>query len=415
MNPLLSRILTRSLLIVGLVVAQQTAQAVPTFARQTGMACVACHSQAFPALNTFGASFKASGYNLVGAQGTVKGDDLSLPAILNASLVTKFRYQKTGGSNKAIATNAGELQIPDEAALLLGGRVGKDIGYLAEIALFDTADTESGDFNLLKSVKVVYTQKVGDTTVSAIPFMTDAGGAGYGFELLNTGAYRFQRVGEDRSALMAQQYLGLGSGAATGVAFVASNPMGFVNLTAWSPTYGNRSPKGLATYMRAAYTPKIGDWDTAVGVQAFAGGSKDSVDGETVATKTRGFAIDAQAQGKVGNMPLNIYAAYGKTPHGTAENPNHFNTTAYDKSAFSVHAQLAFTPKLMALLGFRTADTGKPGANKDNAVTLGATYMLAQNMQVQLNHVVRSGSKFDADPKGGTGKSQTTLMLFSAF
>lgn len=39
------------------------AQAVPSFSRQTGMACAACHTQAFgPNLNTYGRSFKLNGY-----------------------------------------------------------------------------------------------------------------------------------------------------------------------------------------------------------------------------------------------------------------------------------------------------------------------------------------------------------------
>ena len=39
------------------------AQAVPSFARQTGMACEACHT-VFPELTHFGRMFKANGYTL---------------------------------------------------------------------------------------------------------------------------------------------------------------------------------------------------------------------------------------------------------------------------------------------------------------------------------------------------------------
>ena len=70
------------------------ADAVPAFARQTGQACSTCHFQHFPMLNAFGRAFKAGGYTMVGGQSLVEGDDLSLPNTLNASLVTKIRYQK---------------------------------------------------------------------------------------------------------------------------------------------------------------------------------------------------------------------------------------------------------------------------------------------------------------------------------
>ena len=42
------------------------AAAVPSFARQTGMACNACHQQHFPVLSKFGQAFKAGGYTMMG-------------------------------------------------------------------------------------------------------------------------------------------------------------------------------------------------------------------------------------------------------------------------------------------------------------------------------------------------------------
>jgi hypothetical protein len=207
-------------------------QAVPAFARQTGMACNSCHFQgSYPALNQFGRSFKAAGYTQSGAQELVEDDNLSLPAVLNASLITKFRYQKTNGDNArlvesgatiegkegAYATNVGELQLPDEAALFLGGRVSENIGFLTELSLHGT---EGSNF---LSFKMPFNFKAGeDTDLLVVPFITDALGAGFGLELLNTGALRSQRVGEDRKSLMAQQYLGLGYGAAEGITFAIS-------------------------------------------------------------------------------------------------------------------------------------------------------------------------------------------------
>ena len=117
--------------------------AVPAFARQTGMACAMCHFQHYPALNPFGMAFKMNGYTLIGAQGKVEGEGLSIPDTLNASLVTKIRYQKTNGvddpatpeNEKKIGTNKGELQFPDEGALLIGGRAGEHVGFLLEAQL----------------------------------------------------------------------------------------------------------------------------------------------------------------------------------------------------------------------------------------------------------------------------------------
>src|SRR3989344_6001518 len=186
-----------------------SASAVPAFSRQTGQACASCHFQHYPALNAYGRAFKAGAYTQTGGQSMVQGDDLSIPVVLNASLITKIRYQRTNGSDKTVATNTGELQFPDEAALLIGGRAYHNFGSFK--THFNNPG-ESGNFG-------------------AVVFSTDAGGAGYGFELLNSGAVRFQRITEDRTATSAQQFIGLGSGAAEGVAFVASSAKGFVNAT----------------------------------------------------------------------------------------------------------------------------------------------------------------------------------------
>src|SRR3974390_590502 len=51
------------LVIVPFSLSPRTALAVPSFARQTGMACESCHT-VFPELTHFGRMFKANGYTL---------------------------------------------------------------------------------------------------------------------------------------------------------------------------------------------------------------------------------------------------------------------------------------------------------------------------------------------------------------
>ena len=56
---------------------------------------------------------------------------------------------------------------------------------------------------------------------------------------------------------------------------------------------------------------------------------------------------------------------------------------------------------------------GMATANEDNALTLGGTYLVAQNFQLQLNHTFYDGNKYDGTPANGDQK--TILMLFAAF
>lgn len=418
-------------LAVGGLLVGTSAEATPGFARQTGMACVACHFQHYPTLNAFGRAFKASGYTMRGAQPMMEGDGLSMPTDLNMTLVTKIRYQKSNGAG-ANATNHGEIQWPDEAALLIGGRIGENMGFLLEHATFGaanvgtgkltctdptdattcTADTGDGGFSLFNSFKIHYNlHDMGATRLSTVLFSTDAGGAPYGFEMLNTGAQRFMRPIEDRSTMSAAQYLGLGSGESTGLAFVLSNPGWFVNYSAWAPAFGNIEAPKLASYLRAAITPNLGGWDTGFGFQYFGGEYGARVGGVGMMKKTEGWVVDAQAQGEWRGMPLGLYASYGSVP--TKAN-NHFNGGARDKKALGLMAELGVLPNKGNLyLAYRNADNGKASNSQDNALTLGASWMVYQNVKLELFHTAKSGNAYSPKPAGGD--AITTLMIFAGF
>ena len=59
------------------------------------------------------------GFTMRGTQPLIEGEDLSLPSNLNTAVITKIRYQLKDDDDD----NRGEIQWPDEAALLIGGRV----------------------------------------------------------------------------------------------------------------------------------------------------------------------------------------------------------------------------------------------------------------------------------------------------
>src|SRR3972149_11904250 len=137
------------LLTVFFAASAENAYAVPAFGRQPGMACNSCHFQHFPLLNEFGRSFKSDGYTTIGGQSLMEGDFLSLPSVLNASLVTKLRYQKTNGRSQTYdKKNRGFLELPNEGALLLGGRVGEHVGFLLEAQLVDDEAPGGGSFTM---------------------------------------------------------------------------------------------------------------------------------------------------------------------------------------------------------------------------------------------------------------------------
>lgn len=401
-------------LVAAFVTAPPEAAAVPAFARQTGMACTACHFQHYPAINAFGRAFKMGGFTMKGGQSMIEDEALSIPVALNASLVTKIRYQKTNGDSGE-GTDFGELQFPDEAALLIGGRGGEHVGFLLELATFGEADTGSGEFSLFGSYKAHFNYTIRDVNVGAVIFSTDAGGAAYGFELLNTGAQRFQRVAEDRTASSAQQFVGLGAGSAEGIAFVASHKQGFANFSLWTPDHGNVDVNKPAYYLRAAATPTVVGWDTGFGFQYF-GGTASRSDASGGDVDTRGWALDAQAQGQVAGLPLGVYLSYAKAKPTTT---NVFNTdpagTRDDRKAASILAELGVIPSKWTLFaGYLDGDTGAATKSEDNRILVGTTVMLAQNIEIQLSNTFLTGDRYDPKPATG-GDNLTTVMLFAAF
>ena len=71
--------------------------------------------------------------------------------------------------------------------------------------------------------------------------------------------------------------------------------------------------------------------------------------------------------------------------------------------------------KATVQLAFRSARDGDvAGANTDNAVMLGGTYELSQNVELSVTHTINSGNAYDVAAPA-TGKTQTTLLLEALF
>ncbi|QEQ56695.1 hypothetical protein [Chlorobium phaeovibrioides] len=397
-----------------LLALPQDAEATSVFARQTGMSCTACHFQRYPMLNAFGRDFKARGYVMKGSQQTIEDKDLSIPSSLNAGLVTKLRYQKSNGTQttgEEGMLNDGEFQIPDEAFLAIGGRVAENIGFQAELNLKNVA--EDGVFAGFKMPFVFDAGK--DVIASVIPFTTDSQGPAYGFELLNTGALRFSRSFEHRKETSAQQYIGTAT-ASTGAALVAYHKYGYLNYTPYVMRASNAAPEvstgQMFSYLRGALTPTLGGWDLAAGFQVWNGEARytetDNPDID-VSKSANAWAVDAQAQGNVGELPLGVYLTYGSADNSAN---SIYNKGVDAKSALTLAAELGVIPyKLTLGAAYRSASSGAATLDGQDAVTLGMNYMVAKNVTVQINHSFYS---YDAD-LDATGDNLTTVMLYSAF
>lgn len=415
------------------------ASALPVFARQTGMACSACHFQHFPLLNGFGRAFKAAGFTMMGAQGKIEGDRLSIPDTLNTAFLISMGYVKTNQTADVTGAtkNAGNgvFYLPGangEASLFVGGRVSDFAGWLSEITLSGAAAIDSGKLAMLP--------EVGSSGMHAglVPFATNGQGASYGFEYLNTGANAIHMIsntvgnasaagGEFAQAISAQQYINTNS-AADGIAGVVNGDFGFVNVTKFNMTglAGAQSASLGSTYLRAAGTFDVAGWDSAVGVQSWQGSSLNNLGAlggvnAAVMNISKAWAIDGQMQGDLGGMPTGFYFSYAKaaaTPLGTVANA--FNNGTMDRTSFNVDAEIGVVPEVATLgAAIRRGKAGAPdagGANAtDNAYYLTATYKIAQNMLARLSYVAQSGTFWTAAQTNLAGSKVTAINLYTLF
>lgn len=339
---------------------------VATFARQTGLDCTSCHTSAgFPTLNTFGAAFKAGGYvnaddaNLMG-----DGEALSIPKSLGMSIVTKVRFKKNMTDNAGASLSDGEANIPDELAIMLGGRVGKNVGYLIEWG---------GGGPGHARVPLVF--DLGPAKLGAVVWVSDAMGPATVFETAATGAMRNLRVFENLKGA-GQDYFKEGSGvitASSGVGLYAHHSMGFVAFTPFTNEDPTGSVNKPAYYVRAALTPNVAGLDLLVGYQMNTGTTGD-INGDKA--EYDNMAVDAQIVGTLG-VPLVAFfqfASGGETNTGGG-----FGT----RISAGLDAQII---ENTANVGVGFISTTPDGADAQNTLILGGKYNIVRNLRLNVEY-----------------------------
>jgi len=410
-------------------VAPTTSEAIPAFARQTGAACLNCHFQAIPRLTAFGRNFKIGGFRDMGEQALLEDDALSLPATFNASLLFKARIQSsnkagpfgTTGNNVAVGGNTSKsaIQWPDEAALLIGGRYGSNIGGLTE--------WNGGPLSYKLAI-------VGDFDFGQVGFVggsTDALGTGYLFNdpsnvlVRNTRGSQF-RPGYFKATSMQTGVSGLGLYATVNdLVYVALGQ--FVSNGGNNPANGGAVISGAAldflTWGRIAVTTELAGLDTVVGFYSISGTQEDNNAVGIHSENTNG--VDIQMQGDLGDTSVGFYGNYqfsGKvkaTPVAAESNATGYYVlgtvgfghagvragySSYDATSAGAAAVAAVVaaPGVPAAAAIPAVAAGTKLNTK--TVVVGAWYSLAQNVELDLEYEGNSGAS--------TAKTTTLLLEY---
>jgi len=309
-------------LLVGLV-STGTAEAVPSYARQTGIACQGCHT-VFPELTPFGRSFKLNAYtidNLPQVQGisSSKEYELLLNQVPPFSFMFQTSFTKTatavpdGAIPDANGQN-GQVLFPQQASLFYAGRIAPNFGAFVQM----TYDSQGGAIGL-DNTEFRYAKQV--------PSVSD--GLTYGFTLNNNPTVQdvwnstpaWQTPFDQRTSaapvpgavtMIDGGLADLGTAGATGyvwwrnsiygeLGFYRSSPQGF------SHANGNAGPLdstnaagtivGYAPYWRVAYEHQ---WDrNSLSVGAYGVTVKVSPEAQPVGSPTNKYvdtALDGQYQ-----------------------------------------------------------------------------------------------------------------------
>ncbi|MHB1023137.1 MAG: hypothetical protein ACYC46_14790 [Acidobacteriaceae bacterium] len=118
--------------------------AVPSFARQTGLACNVCHYDP-PELTPFGRIFKLSGYSLIdAAKANTVGDGKTLQLLRVLPLSVMFLVSDTALQTKQPGTQNGTVEFPQQLSLFLAGEMAPHFGLMAQA----TYDHQSDHFTM---------------------------------------------------------------------------------------------------------------------------------------------------------------------------------------------------------------------------------------------------------------------------
>ena len=130
----------------------QQIEAVPSYARQTGLSCSACHYM-FPLLNQFGREFKLNGYTMTGIK-TIESTDSTkrglnnMLRILSISPLSAMVQASFTHTNKTVPGTQNDVsELPQQFSFFYSGQITPHIGSFIQLT-YSTADGSIGMDNI---------------------------------------------------------------------------------------------------------------------------------------------------------------------------------------------------------------------------------------------------------------------------
>jgi hypothetical protein len=309
-----SSLRSTSLLLAGLVLAPLAAKAVPSFARQMDMQCIACHTE-FPLLNNFGRLFKLNGYTL-----SVGQSELPPIAVMLQPSFTNTQQGQAGGAAPGFKDNnnpaltqasvfyAGRLFGPYAASLFGtdGAAIANKFGVFIQTTYngigkqwhWDNSELRFANTGEVAGVPVTYGAYANNNPMMQDPWNSTPA---WGFPFSGSGLAPTPAASPLLQGALAQQVGGVGAYALVAESFyfdVAGyqtlNPQ-FQTSVGIDPN-GETQLDGVAPYWRAAYTKTVGNSSFEAGTFGLVANTFPGRDSSAGQDRIADIGFDAQAQ-----------------------------------------------------------------------------------------------------------------------
>ena len=433
-------------LLVAVCLAQQ-AQAVPSYARQTGLACNACHTIA-PQLNAFGRYFKLHGYVLGPDKLSGGSNQLSIdkfPPLSAMMIISDTQTSKSQPDSAVTGAGAqnGSVAFPQQLSMFYAGAIGDHMGAFAQITYEQPADhfsIDNTDIRYARDVNWDSHSLVWGVTLNNNPTVQDVWNStpAWGYPFISSGAAPGPAAAPLLAGALAQNVAGIG-----GYGWLDNSWYGEVSLYRSSQA-GSAQPldstatgviSNVAPYERFAWehawAGQQGQNDLEVGVMAMNvhqfPGNTHPLFGAT--DNYRDTGVDAQYQYITGTDSLAVHADYIHEQQdlnassqlglsGPSDHLNYWNVNAsyywdgaYGPSLGYFNTSGSTDVVLYAPAPFSGSGTGSPDSSGWIAQWV---WLPTMNVQVTAQYVVYSkfnGASTNYDGSGRNASDNNTLYL----
>src|SRR5579859_8015642 len=219
-NQNLRTILLRAALLLVAAFLSQQAQAVPSFARQTGLACNACHTIA-PQLNAFGRFFKLHGYVLGSEKLSGGSSQLSIdkfPPLSAMVILSDTQTSKAQPDSAVAGANAqnGSVGFPQQLSMFYAGAIAEHMGAFSQITYEQPADhfsIDNTDIRYARDMNWDNHSMVWGMTINNNPTVQDVWNStpAWGYPFISSGAAPGPTASPLLAGALAQNVAGVGT------------------------------------------------------------------------------------------------------------------------------------------------------------------------------------------------------------